>query len=343
MAPARKVIVLGDGYVARNTIASLVSKNSSLNVEAVAGVSNPDTFEPGIDGVTVILADMSNKESLSKTLKDRNYDRAFLVLPGHCDRLVVGWQSLAACYDAGIPQVVLISILTADSPRQDRDAARENQEESFHPLEDDVENLGAIPVSHLQRSSVSSSMSSFSKSEIGTPSFARVRVQTRHSLHGWFPMKIKILQISLPHVTPSCKTARPPPVNTLKAPAGISFLEKQLEGAYFPNCPNSTQEYPKTSSLLAFPLARGYLLRQHSLSLPPPERPASPCVDSAHLLLAQETSTFPPLQSQSKVPAPQRPIEMFPIFDTADSHYTRVLQSLQQQKRKLLQKPCPWL
>ncbi|CAB9508117.1 expressed unknown protein [Seminavis robusta] len=196
---------------------------------------------------------MWDKYALAETLKERNYARLFLVLPGHADRLHVGMNGLHAAREAGIKQVVVISVLTADT-RTDVDG-------HFRPLKDDVKTLGRVSTvgredndaasldesppplpllaqapmvrrisSTSVRNNVSSDHSSASggSQDVSDPSKC-LRIQRRNIVEGWFPMKVKIVQFSLPSFDPKSRAGKP--VNAT-SDNGISLLEQALMGPY---------------------------------------------------------------------------------------------------------------
>ena len=339
----KRVIVVGDGYVAKNTLASLVS-NHGANVEVVAGVPDPSRFDPRVEGVKVIQAAMWDKASLVKIFQEGHYNRVFLILPGHAERLSVGWNALSAAREAGMLQVVLVSVLTADTPPAE--AVRLAKEESFRPLDDNIEKLGTIPMALLRRMSSACSSGSTdgdakAKSSCDDGPSMCVRVQRKNALKGWFPMKVKLLQISLPNLMHS-KTSilsKATATSLTSAHADIAQLERELEGPHFP--PSSTQ-----------PLAMD-LLRQQSLTL---ARPASPGAAFVRQLLSHDStrrkssmhrSSFLPFHPilETGVDRGQSNISNaeIPTLGQTDVQFAQILQSLQRQKRQLLQKPCPWL
>jgi len=128
-----KVFVVGaSGYIGKATLSSLVSRHGN-QVQIHAGVRNPAKFGE-MEGVTVVKADMGDKASLVKALKEGGYDSAFLVIPGHADRTQLGINGLEAAKEAGIKHVLLLSVLTAET---DTIFGRQ-----FKPLEDRVKVLG---------------------------------------------------------------------------------------------------------------------------------------------------------------------------------------------------------
>jgi len=133
MSSLPKIIVVGaSGYIGKATLSALVSRHGK-DVQVYAGVRDPVKFGD-MEGVTAVKADMSDKDALSKALKDGVYDRAFLVIPGHADRTKLGLNGLEAAKEAGIKHVLLLSVLTAET-----DTIFGHQ---FKPLEDAVKNLG---------------------------------------------------------------------------------------------------------------------------------------------------------------------------------------------------------
>jgi hypothetical protein len=236
----KSVIVVGDGYALRSTLSSLVSRLAG-SVDVVAGVPDPNKFTP-MDGVIAIKADLRDKFSLTATLKERSYARLFLVLPGHADRLESGWNGLEASRDAGILQVVVVSVLTAET---DNDL-----EGHFRPLQDDIERLGRVPVQQDQEDS-GSAVSSVRRplpfmqrgdsgvttqssntapttmlSDANDPSKC-LRIQRKNGVKGWFPTKVKLVQFSLPNLTRRGGN----PVK-YQGDNGLAHLERSLCGPY---------------------------------------------------------------------------------------------------------------
>lgn len=133
MAPLSKVIVVGaSGYIGKATLASLVARHGET-VQIHAGVRDPVKFGQ-MEGVTVVKADMGDKDALKQTLENEKYDSVYLVIPGHHDRTQLGRNGLEAAKEAGIPHVLLLSVLTAET---DTIFGRQ-----FKPLEDKVKELG---------------------------------------------------------------------------------------------------------------------------------------------------------------------------------------------------------
>ncbi|CAB9508114.1 expressed unknown protein [Seminavis robusta] len=194
----KSVIVVGDGYAAKNTLQSLVARHGG-SVTVVAGVSNPETFTP-MAGVIPTKANMWDKYALAETLKERNYARLFLVLPGHADRLHV--DNDAASLDESPPPLPLL----AQAPM--------------------VRRISSTSV----RNNVSSDHSSASggSQDVSDPSKC-LRIQRRNIVEGWFPMKVKIVQFSLPSFDPKSRAGKP--VNAT-SDNGISLLEQALMGPY---------------------------------------------------------------------------------------------------------------
>lgn len=107
-----KVLVLGaSGYVGKATLASLVQRHGP-KVDVYAGVRNPSKFET-MNGVNVVKADMGNQKELTTLLKD--FDRVFIVTPGHQDRTQLALNALQACKDASIEFALVLSVLTAET------------------------------------------------------------------------------------------------------------------------------------------------------------------------------------------------------------------------------------
>jgi uncharacterized protein YbjT (DUF2867 family) len=130
MSSQSKIIVVGaSGYIGKSTLAALVSRHAK-GVSTTAGVRDPSKFE--MEGVTSVKADMGDKVALTKTLK--GYDRAFLVIPGHENRIELGTNALEAAKEAGVKHVLLLSVLTSET---DSIFGRH-----FKPLEDKVKELG---------------------------------------------------------------------------------------------------------------------------------------------------------------------------------------------------------
>lgn len=106
----KRVIVVGaSGFVGSATLKSLVDRHSS-NVEIFAGVRDPTKFQD-MPGVTPSKADLNNKAELVTLLKD--FDRAFIVTPGHVDRTKLAINGLEAAEEAGLEFVAVVSVLTS--------------------------------------------------------------------------------------------------------------------------------------------------------------------------------------------------------------------------------------
>lgn len=219
MPPSTKsVMVIGDGYVAKNTLSSLVGRHGNT-VEVVAGVPDPSAFVP-MTGVRATKADLWDKEALTNTLKGGKFCRIFLVLPGHADRVQMGWNGLEAAREAGILQVVLVSVLTAES-------FSANSEGLFKPLRDNVQQLGRIEVP------VGSPLSSPNPTMVPEDPSTCVRIQRRNVLNGWYPMKVKLLQISLPSLDPASRCGKSSPMMIkMQQDNGIAELQRAFQGPY---------------------------------------------------------------------------------------------------------------
>uniref|UniRef100_A0A7S0ALL8 NmrA-like domain-containing protein n=1 Tax=Minutocellus polymorphus TaxID=265543 RepID=A0A7S0ALL8_9STRA len=107
-SPKRVIVVGASGFVGKATLNSLVDRHSS-NLHIYAGVRDPSKFE-SVLGVTPIKADLNNKAELTTLLKD--FDRAFIVTPGHSDRTKLAINGLEAAEDAGVGFVAVVSVLT---------------------------------------------------------------------------------------------------------------------------------------------------------------------------------------------------------------------------------------
>ena len=106
----KRIAVIGaSGFVGGATLKSLVDRHSS-NVEIYAGVRDPSRFQD-MKGVTPIKADLNNKDKLITLLKD--FDRAFIVTPGHADRTKLAINGLEAAEEAGVEFVAVVSVLTS--------------------------------------------------------------------------------------------------------------------------------------------------------------------------------------------------------------------------------------
>ena len=108
-----KVLVLGaSGYIGKATLSNLVSQHGEA-VEISAGVRDPEKFGT-MEGVTVIKADMGGeKAALSTILKD--YDRLYLVTPGHEDRTTLTINGVDAAKEAGVDYTLVVSFLTVEN------------------------------------------------------------------------------------------------------------------------------------------------------------------------------------------------------------------------------------
>ena len=108
-SPKRVIVVGASGFVGKATLNSLVDRHSS-NLKIYAGVRDPSNFDD-MAGVTAVKADLNNKSELTALLKD--FDRAFIVTPGHADRTKLAINGLEAAEDAGIEFVAVVSVLTS--------------------------------------------------------------------------------------------------------------------------------------------------------------------------------------------------------------------------------------
>ena len=108
-SPKRVIVVGASGFVGKATLNSLVDRHSS-NLKIYAGVRDPSNFDD-MAGVTAVKADLNNKSELTALLKD--FDRAFIVTPGHADRTNLAINGLEAAEDAGIEFVAVVSVLTS--------------------------------------------------------------------------------------------------------------------------------------------------------------------------------------------------------------------------------------
>lgn len=232
LAPRKSVIVIGDGYVAKNTLSSLATRHGNT-VDVVAGVSDPFSFQE-MEGVRATHADLWDKEGLTQALSEGRYCRVFLVLPGHADRVQMGWNGLEACRKAGILQVVLVSVLTAETQSESESTS------SFKPLGDNVQKLGKVELSTSRSSAASPDNSPLSESNPkptmvptleGDPATC-VRIQRRNVLLGWFPMKVKLVQISLPNLDPASRCGKPSKMNLKAQDNGIAELQRAFLGPY---------------------------------------------------------------------------------------------------------------
>lgn len=105
-----KVIVIGaSGFVGQATLSSLVERHSS-QLDLYAGVRDPSKAAV-VDGVTAVKADLGNKTELIDVLKD--YDRVFIVTPGHEDRTTLAINGLKAAEAAKVEFVTIVSVLTS--------------------------------------------------------------------------------------------------------------------------------------------------------------------------------------------------------------------------------------
>lgn len=110
-----KVLVLGaSGYVGKATLASLVERHGS-QVDIYAGVRDPTKFE-AMNGVTVVKADMGDTDSLTQLLQQYNFERVFIVTPGHQDRTKLVLNAVEACQaSASVKFVLFLSVPTVDT------------------------------------------------------------------------------------------------------------------------------------------------------------------------------------------------------------------------------------
>jgi hypothetical protein len=251
----KSVIVVGEGYAFRSTLSSVVSRHAG-SVDVVAGVPDPNQCMP-MAGAIAVKADLWDKASLTATLKERSYARLFLVLPGHADRLKIGWNCLEAARNAGILQVVVVSVLTAET--------HNDLEGHFRPLQDNIEGLGRVSVQEDQQVEHSGSSSSsvppllrgqpliqrgdsgvLSKSANAvlkvTPSgpvsdttdpSKCLRIQRKNCIQGWFPVKVKLVQFSLPNLKLKSRGRNP---GKRQGDNGLAHLERTLCGPFRQAC-----------------------------------------------------------------------------------------------------------
>ena len=111
MSSQLKTIVIGaSGYVGKATLSALASRHAG-KVETYAGVRDPSKFDvASMVGVKVVSADMADKDSLTKALAE--YDRVFLVVPGHEQRTELATNGIEAAKAAKIKFLLVLSILT---------------------------------------------------------------------------------------------------------------------------------------------------------------------------------------------------------------------------------------
>jgi len=133
-----KVIIIGaSGFIGQATLTSLVERHSS-EVDIYAGARDPSKAKV-IDGVTTVKADLGNKDELTETLKE--FDRVFIVTPGHEDRTKLATNGLEAAKAAGVKFIAVVSVLTSGT-----DSIFGKQ---FAPIEDTTKQIG-IPYSILR-------------------------------------------------------------------------------------------------------------------------------------------------------------------------------------------------
>ena len=343
-SPRRSVIVIGDGYVARNTLSSLVARHGNT-VHVVAGVPDPSAFQP-MKGVRATKADLWDKLALTETLRDGNFCRAFLVLPGHSDRLQMGWNGLEAARNAGILQVVLVSVVTPETQTECPG--------QFRPLGDNVQTLGKIEVPAPRPfDSPTTSPLPFSKSSMvpraeGDPSTC-LRIQRRNVLHGWYPMKVKLLQISLPNLDPASRCGRPSKSMMMNPKAqdnGIAELQRAFLGPYEQK--DSPKANPKPTACTAYigEMQQEIVSRKEQLlestrataALWSNMTPMSsgPCMTARQAIQTAAPAALAPLPPMGGPMLPgQQP-------NATDLLYADVLRSLQAQRQALQQRP-QWL
>lgn len=93
-----KVLILGaSGSIGMVTIAAL-QKRHETEVEITAGVHDPSKFKQ--DGIAAVKADMGEPDELVETLT--NFDRVYIVTPGHEDRSKLTVTAIGAAKKANI-------------------------------------------------------------------------------------------------------------------------------------------------------------------------------------------------------------------------------------------------
>ena len=108
------VFVIGaTGSIGSATITALAAKYAD-KVEIQAGVRNPDKADKlkAIAGITVVKAEMGNKDKLVNTLK--GVTALFIVTPGVQNRAELTITTAEAAKQAGVKAVVVVSVTTAD-------------------------------------------------------------------------------------------------------------------------------------------------------------------------------------------------------------------------------------
>ena len=106
-----KTIVVGaSGYIGKAALSALASRHAG-KVETYAGVRDPSKFDSHVEGVKVVSADMADKDSLTKALAE--YDRVFLVVPGHEQRTELATNGIEAAKAAKIKFLLVLSVLTS--------------------------------------------------------------------------------------------------------------------------------------------------------------------------------------------------------------------------------------
>ena len=107
-----KVLVLGaSGFVGQATLSSLVKRHGG-KLDIYAGVRDPSKFQK-MEGVNVVQADMGKPKELSEVLKD--FNRVFIVTPGHEDRTTLVLNALDACKAASVEYALILSIPTVET------------------------------------------------------------------------------------------------------------------------------------------------------------------------------------------------------------------------------------
>eukprot|EP00118_Oscarella_pearsei_P021056 m.234011 g.234011 ORF g.234011 m.234011 type:complete len:175 (+) comp40102_c3_seq5:901-1425(+) len=121
------VFVIGaSGFVGVATVRTLSAKYADT-VDIRAGVRDPEkaTSLQGLSGTTVTKAHMGEKDELVTVLKGAQ--AAFIVTPGHADRVRLAINAAEAAKEAGVKFLLVVSVLTAELTDSLRKAVQRNR------------------------------------------------------------------------------------------------------------------------------------------------------------------------------------------------------------------------
>jgi len=315
---------VGDGNeVCKQTVSSLISQQKGGGgggVTIVVGVADPDSFQGCVQGVLEV--DLWDKCGLSQTMRRGKFDLVFLATSsstGDMDADTGGqwWRhGLQAAKNAGIMQVVLVSIGTGNPVAPGVLVELEEGEPS------------ATKALH-------SVMESHTVTQEPRDLSSCIRVQRKTILKTWHPMKIKLVQITLPtNLAGVAKQSNVP--SSIKSPKEGTLNQKLPSLAF-----SSSKIQPQGPSLIATSYLKN---KSGQLMLHGQEQKLFQLM-SGHPPPSSSTTTvghMKPFQLVQRQQQQQQQPTLQPIINPPMS-YEEILQSLQQQRMELELRVRPWL